>query len=256
MPKIYLGPILIAFAALLGALDACAVVQLTPTAVSAPPGAVVEVPIAFSGVADAPTIVIITFSYDSARVTPIGGVVQGPGVPADKSFDWNISGGTLYTIVYSLGAPFTAQNSIVLYFRIADDAPNGTYTVTRTGGSATNEALDDLATTLAPLSITVNENLGTHNADTTGDWAISLSEVLRIIQFYNTGSLHCEVGTEDGFAPGPGDQTCSGHDSDYVPQNWVISLSEVLRIIQFYNFIGGSYHPDAQGEDGYAPGPF
>lgn len=248
--------VLFVVAAFFAVRDARADVQLTPAAVSAPPGAIVQVPIAFTGVADAPTVIILEFTYDAARLTPLGGTLQGPGVPGEKSFDWNVNNDTLYTIVYSLGSAFTTQNSLTLYFGIADDAPNGAYTVTRTGGSATNEATDDLAISLAPLSITVSQNLGTHNADTSGDWVISLSEVLRIIQFYNTGSLHCAAGTEDGFAPGPGDQACGAHDSDYTPQDWVISLGEVLRIIQFYNFVGGSYHPDAQGEDGYAPGPF
>ncbi len=35
--------------------------------------------------------------------------------------------------------------------------------------------------------------------------AISLDELLRIIQFHNTpdGSCHVQPGTEDGFVPGP-----------------------------------------------------
>jgi len=35
------------------------------------------------------------------------------------------------------------------------------------------------------------------------DWQISVSEILRVIQFYNLGGYHVEEGTEDGYAPGP-----------------------------------------------------
>jgi len=78
-----------------------------------------------------------------------------------------------------------------------------------------------------------------------------------VIQFYNSGGFHCEEGTEDGYAPGPGDQTCAPHSSDYAPSgpDWRIVLTELLRIIQFYN--SGGYHPcpDEGTEDGFCPGP-
>jgi len=69
------------------------------------------------------------------------------------------------------------------------------------------------------------------------------------------GAYHCEVGTEDGFAPSTGDQSCAAHDSDYAPQDWGVDLSELLRAIQFFNSPGGSYHLDGSGEDGFAAGP-
>lgn len=43
-----------------------------------------------------------------------------------------------------------------------------------------------------------------HSADTNTDQQISLSELLRVIQFYNSGGYHTECGTEDDFTPGPG----------------------------------------------------
>ena len=81
---------------------------------------------------------------------------------------------------------------------------------------------------------------------------INLSELLRVIQFYNIGALHCDQTTEDGYAPGTGATNCAGHSSDYSPQDWVISLSELLRLIQIYNF--GSYHACPGGEDGFCLG--
>ena len=35
------------------------------------------------------------------------------------------------------------------------------------------------------------------------DWFIELSELLRLIQFYNSGGYHPCTGTEDGYCPGP-----------------------------------------------------
>ncbi len=85
------------------------------------------------------------------------------------------------------------------------------------------------------------------------DWVVNLSELLRTIQFYNTGEYSCDPQGEDGYAPGAGDRTCAPHASDYNPQDWTINLSELLRVIQFYN--SGGYHPDPTTEDGFAPGP-
>ncbi len=96
----------------------------------------------------------------------------------------------------------------------------------------------------------------THSADQDADNAIALSELLRIIQFYNSGGYQVSpipAETEDGYMPGSGarQSTCP-HCSDYAPADWAINLSELLRLIQFYNSDG--YHPCAEGEDGYCPG--
>jgi hypothetical protein len=96
--------------------------------------------------------------------------------------------------------------------------------------------------------------VGSHTADQNADGQISLSELLRVIQFFNLRGYHCDAAGEDGFAPGPGDATCAAHDSDYDPRDWSISLSELLRLIQFYNF--RAYHacPGEGTEDDYCPG--
>ncbi len=91
-----------------------------------------------------------------------------------------------------------------------------------------------------------------HNADQNGDGLIGLSELLRVIQFFNSNGLHCMAGTEDGYAPGQGAQVCTHHSSDYAPADWLIGLSELLRLIQFYN--SGGYHVCESGEDGFCPG--
>jgi hypothetical protein len=92
----------------------------------------------------------------------------------------------------------------------------------------------------------------THTADQDGNNIVSLSELLRVIQFYNSDSYGCQAGTEYGFAPNDVDQDCAPHASDYNPQNWAISLSELLRVIQFYNT--GGYQACQEGEDRFCPG--
>lgn len=87
-----------------------------------------------------------------------------------------------------------------------------------------------------------------HSADSDGDGKISLTELLRLIQFYNIGALHVAAGTEDGFGTGPGDTSSRPpHESDYNPQDWRIDLPELLRGIQIYEIGGYRYCDD--GED-------
>ncbi|GEM_PF-3893161 len=95
-----------------------------------------------------------------------------------------------------------------------------------------------------------------HSADRDHDNVIGLSELLRVIQFFNSGGYHCEEGTEDGYAPGSGDPACLPHDSDYNPQDWDINLSELLRIIQFFNSSGYHSCPEVfpPTEDGFCVG--
>ena len=93
-----------------------------------------------------------------------------------------------------------------------------------------------------------------HSADINHDKRIDLSELLRLIQFYNSNAYHCEEKGEDGYAPGKSTAIgCEPHDSDYIEQDWEISLSELLRLVQLFN-TGGYYDCDASGEDGYCPG--
>ncbi len=109
---------------------------------------------------------------------------------------------------------------------------------------------------------------GCHTADQNCDGLVNLSELLRVIQFFNSGGYHCETGTEDGYAPGlvtdKGLQPlvwrqitkvdCFPHSSDYMPQDWLITLSELLRVIQFFNSGGYHYCPEDNTEDGFCPG--
>ncbi|MFA5022929.1 MAG: EF-hand domain-containing protein, partial [Candidatus Paceibacterota bacterium] len=91
-----------------------------------------------------------------------------------------------------------------------------------------------------------------HSADTNQDGSISLSELLRVVQFFNSDGYHCDVSSEDGYAPGPGGIDCGHHNSDYYPADWCIDLSELLRLVQIFNT--GTYSACASGEDGFALG--
>ncbi len=95
-----------------------------------------------------------------------------------------------------------------------------------------------------------------HSADQNSDNVINLSELLRVIQFFNSAGYQCADLTEDGFAPGSGATGCTPHDSDYNPQDWKVGISELLRIIQFYNSTGYNYCPDEvpATEDGFCVG--
>ncbi len=106
----------------------------------------------------------------------------------------------------------------------------------------------------ASLHVYERPESGQQSADINGDWNISLTELLRVIQFFNVGELSCGDGTEDGYTPGSGGRVCEPHDTDYNPRDWVINLSELLRLIQFYNTPGGLYHRTSDTEDGLAPG--
>lgn len=112
---------------------------------------------------------------------------------------------------------------------------------------------------LAGMGTTAEDEYSFHTADQDHNNRISLSELLRVIQFFNSGGLHCAdppESTEDGYTPGPdpGHQACAAHACDYNPQNWIISLSELLRIIQFFNSGGYRACPAEGTEDGYCVG--
>jgi hypothetical protein len=95
-----------------------------------------------------------------------------------------------------------------------------------------------------------------HTADTTEDTVIDLPEVLRVIQFYNANAYQCMGGTEDGYAPGAGSETCGAHDSDYDSADYVISLRELLRLVQMFS-VGAYYACPGEvppTEDGFCPG--
>jgi len=89
-----------------------------------------------------------------------------------------------------------------------------------------------------------------HSADFQEPYGrLSLSEVLRVIQLFNSSEIHCSPASADGFGIGPGPRDCTPHSADYRPQDWKIGLQELLRIIQFFNARG--LVPCIGSEDGF-----
>jgi hypothetical protein len=100
-------------------------------------------------------------------------------------------------------------------------------------------------------------NPARHTTDIDFDGAVSLGELLRVVQFFNSGGYRCapaEVESEDGYLPGPGDYaSCRAYSPDYNPQDGAVSLNELLRVIQLFNIGGYDWCPDAEPatEDGF-----
>ena len=123
-----------------------------------------------------------------------------------------------------------------------------------------------------PDPLVMSEAPAFHTADTSQDFKFSLTELLRVIELYNTrfgttrtGRYKVENGTEDGFAPDSSIDkntvvTLSRYHAGDSNQDSKLSLSELLRIIELYNFREGTtrtglYHVQPSTEDGFAPGP-
>lgn len=111
-----------------------------------------------------------------------------------------------------------------------------------------------------------------HSADTNKDYRISLGELLRVIELYNTrhgtvrtGGYAVDNDTEDGFTPDPNiassaDLPLSRYHSADTSGEGMIDLSELLRVIELYNTRSGTvrtgnYRYDAESDDGFAPNP-
>ena len=201
----------------------------------------------------------ISFEYDVTQPAPIlAREVPGPATTAPVAF--------VLSSTEPLSTPeiadFSVENGSVAEILI--DGFNYIINVTPvTSGTVTlsiaSGVLADLAGNpyLAPLSASVEYAPITspyHTTDRDQDNVISIDELLRVSQFYNSLRLHCEAGTEDNLAVGAGDTNCTPHEADYAPQDWFISLDELLRIIQFYNSLG-YYRCGGDTEDGFCAGP-
>lgn len=119
-----------------------------------------------------------------------------------------------------------------------------------------------------PDPLVLNLISGFHSADTDGDNRLGLSELLRVIELYNTrfGTMRTGrylIGSEstDGFDP---DSTSSeavvlerNHTAD-TDQDGRLSLPELLRVIELYNTRSGTtrtgaYRAASQTADGFEP---
>lgn len=89
---------------------------------------------------------------------------------------------------------------------------------------------------------------GPARMDVNGDYQLSMSELLQLVQHYNVGAYHCDPAADDGYTAGPGPHDCPPLEVDNAPQDWAIALPELLRAIQLY--ASGVYFPCPGSEDG------
>jgi len=125
--------------------------------------------------------------------------------------------------------------------------------------------------TLTRVSLPVIAELF-HDADTDQDHQFNLSELLRVIELYNsrfgsvrTGRYVNSTDSNDGYgtdsvtAPNTASQLTRHHSAD-TDENAELNLSELLRVIEIYNYRDGTrrtghYHEDSKTEDGFESGP-
>ncbi len=182
----------------------------------------------------------------------IGGVVPTTGDIDVLDWSWSTLPASPFTFSYVLNAPAAA---------VGDHELTAQLTV--------NGSLLAMAT---PDPLTLTEPVTAHSADSNQDLTIDLSELLRVIELYNTrsgtqrtGAYAVDAQTEDGFTPDTSravdsPATLSAYHSADADQDSFISLSELLRVIELYNTRSGTtrtgqYHIDPTTEDGFAPGP-
>ena len=126
----------------------------------------------------------------------------------------------------------------------------------------------DLLVTPDPLAVS---QVTTHSADADRNFRISLVELTRVIQIYNTrngtnrtGCYAVQAGTEDGFGvdaarAASATVTLGAYHSADSDHNGKISLFELTRVIELYNYRTGTtrtgqYHIALGSEDGFEPG--
>lgn len=167
------------------------------------------------------------------------------------TWHWNTVPPSPFSFSYTLDVPFEAAGLQELVALI--------------------EATEGVKTTLSlaqpdPLKLTMGSR--THSADTNGDFRLSLPELLRVIELYNTrfgtartGRYRLHAGTADGFEP---DATADGsatltrfHTAD-TNRDGQLSLSELLRVIELYNTRSGTtrtgaYRPAIGPDDKFEP---
>ena len=180
-------------------------------------------------------------------------VLKRPMVGAEDLLEWS----------------WSALGEFPLEFSFTLDVPTtqrGVAEITSLVGVTVGGAEVQLLANPDPLEITP----ALHSADMDGDQQLSLSELLRVIELYNTrfgssrtGRYRLAESSADGFQPDGRDLSVGSvvtrfHSADY-SQDGRLSLSELLRVIELYNTRSGSRRTGAyvlkpDSVDGFAPG--
>ncbi len=230
---------------------------VTVGSVSAPANSVASVAVSSTALGASVSTLALKLAYDPSALTPLAATADTAALSAGKSLQFNALEGIL-TIVFFGGAASIPEGALVeiLFETSGGGVPGTSLPLTDAGSSAADPDAEEVPLDVTAGEVTLIAQPGRHSADSQPDWRITLSELLRIVQFFNLDTYHCQADTEDGYAPQPGDQACPPHSSDYLPQDWSVDLTELLRLIQFYNSPKRAYHADPAGEDNFAPGPF
>jgi nitroreductase len=102
-----------------------------------------------------------------------------------------------------------------------------------------------------------------HTADANSDARISLDELLKVVQIYNTRNGNQRTGAYDAsYNPAPNVAPVAPaqpHRAD-IDRDGAISLMELMRLVDLCMYATpagrtGEYHADSQGADGFSPGP-
>jgi len=99
-------------------------------------------------------------------------------------------------------------------------------------------------------------NRPVHSIDQNANGAVTMDELLRVIQLFNAAGYQCDAAGEDGYQLHAGDShDCLSHASDYADPRFVVDLSELLRSVQLFT-LGGYTKCTGylEQDDGYCPG--
>jgi uncharacterized delta-60 repeat protein len=182
----------------------------------------------------------------------VGDVKPATGASGVVSWTWTSPPPSPVTFTYTLHVPAGESGTRTLPATFAIN-----------GGSPQPVTPAALAVDLAPPH---------HAADTSRDFRISLFELTRVIELFNTrsgasrtGCYRVQPGTEDGYGPEPFRPAAAPaallhHHSADTDRDGRISLFELTRVIELFNFRSGSnrtgqYRIATGTEDGFAPGP-
>jgi len=183
-------------------------------------------------------------------------VVPSVGTTGTLEFAWTTPPASPVTFTYTMNVPAGTTDEQILTASA----------IVRISG------LSPVTITVTPSPLVVAKAPLYHSADTNQDGKLSLLELTRVIELYNTrngtsrtGCYAVQTGSEDGFTPAPTRTnsttvTLTCYHSADTDKDGKIGLLELTRVIELYNTRSGTsrtgqYHVQAGTEDGYAPGP-
>jgi uncharacterized delta-60 repeat protein len=239
------------------------------------------------------THAVVGFGYVPDSTVTITNTLTYAGTVS--RLDWQVLLPTGWSFVADGGAvgdvhPVANQTDLLEWTWHTPPASPVTFTYTLNVPAGTSDR-QEIAALMLPTQASVQSTMlvkpdplslfdvSRHTADTDRDGTIGLTELLRVIELYNTRNGTVRTGAytvdptnlEDGFATDPARSSAANvalpryHSADTMgatagtPPDGKISLGELLRVIELYNYRSGTlrtgqYHVQGDTEDGFAPG--